>query len=383
MMILLWIITSIIIFSTIVLLHEYWHFKRARIFKVRVEEFWLWIPPKAKEIYTDKKWTKYTLNYLPLWWFVKLNENDWEDSLSNKKAWQVSIILLAWVFMNFLLAFFIFTILFFIWVSPIWINNKIENNYNLKIILEKPWVLLASLTWSIADKAWIKENDILYKINNINVNNYTEVAKIITENKNKQITLDIKRENCEGKKCITKDIKINLTPNKDWKIWVYIWPNIEVKKDFKYNFTLFESIKYWFLETYWQIKLTFKALWILIQKIFNPIDEKERQEAINSLSWPIWITDLITSSIWNWIVFLLILWAVISINLWVFNLLPIPALDWWRFVIVVINSFIEKIFSKKLIKENIENIIHMLFFIVLIVLSIFIAYNDINKIIAN
>ena len=61
MMILLWIVTSIIIFSIIVLAHEYGHFKTARIFWVRVEEFWLGIPPRAKKLLTDKKWTLFTL----------------------------------------------------------------------------------------------------------------------------------------------------------------------------------------------------------------------------------------------------------------------------------------------------------------------------------
>ncbi len=75
-MIVIWIIVAIIVFSIIILIHEYGHFKASRIFWVKVEEFWLWIPPKAKEIFTDKKWTKYTLNWLPLWWFVKLK---WEN----------------------------------------------------------------------------------------------------------------------------------------------------------------------------------------------------------------------------------------------------------------------------------------------------------------
>jgi len=400
MMIFVWIIVSIIVFSIIVLLHEYWHFKRARIFGVKVEEFWLWIPPKAKTIYTDKKWTIYTINWLPLWGFVKLKwddsnetKNNDKDSLVNISAWKASIIILAWVFMNFILAFVIFTTLFFIWVSPIWINQKIENDYNLKIIptfddaiklwvlIEKPWVFLWPLKWSIAYESWIRENDILLKINNTSINSYKEVSNIIKENKEKNMIFEIKREICKDKKCETKNININVIPNKEWKIWVYIWPNIEVVKDFKYSYSLVDSVKYWFLETYGQIKLTFKALWILVQKIFNPKDELERKEAINSLSWPIWIADLITNSISNWIIFIVIIWAIISINLWVFNLLPIPALDWWRFVFIIINWTIQKIFKRKIINYTLENILHLWFFIILITLSIFIAYNDVYKII--
>mgnify|MGYP001942974732 FL=1 len=74
-MVIIGIFVAIFIFSVIVIIHELWHFWAARFFWVKVEEFGLWIPPKARELFTDKKWTKYTLNWLPLWGFVKLT---WE-----------------------------------------------------------------------------------------------------------------------------------------------------------------------------------------------------------------------------------------------------------------------------------------------------------------
>jgi regulator of sigma E protease len=95
------------------------------------------------------------------------------------------------------------------------------------------------------------------------------------------------------------------------------------------------------------------------------------------------MVDFMTKSIGNGIIFILILWAIISINLWVFNLLPIPALDGWRFVFIVINGTIQKIFWKKAINERLEWSIHVLFFLFLIALSVLIAYNDITKIINN
>jgi membrane-associated protease RseP (regulator of RpoE activity) len=62
-------------------------------------------------------------------------------------------------------------------------------------------------------------------------------------------------------------------------------------------------------------------------------------------------------------------------------LLPIPALDWWRFLFILVNSMIEKIFGKKVISEKSETILHLIFFVILIILSIIIAYNDISKIV--
>ena len=434
-MIILWIITSIILFSIIVLIHEWGHFATARKFWVRVEEFWLWIPPRAKKLFTDKKWTIFSLNWLPIGWFVKLTweipntflvynekkelynnadlekdllenkdifDKDWEKiksddkqiilkklkenkadyNLMNKPAWQQAIIILAWVFMNFLLAIIIFSILFFIWIKPLWINTTIETNLDLKLIptyeqainswllIKKDWIIVNPIKDSLAEKSWIKENTIIIKVNNIKVSSLEEFKNILESNRNNTIILKDNKNN---------SFKINLDNN--WKIWAYIWENIKLNKDFEYKYSFLNSIKYWTIETYNQTLLTFKWLWILIRKIFNPETPKERQEAINQVNWPIWIVDFITNSMQAWITFIIIIWAIISINLWVFNLLPIPALDWWRFLFITINGLIKKIFWRKAISEKTEWFIHLWFFILLIALSLIIAYNDINKII--
>lgn len=455
-MIIIWIIVSIILFSVIVLVHEWWHFSTARLFWVRVEEFGLWIPPRAKKLFTDKKWTLYSLNWLPIGWFVKLTwempntflvynekkelynnedlENDiekWKDifdsennkvsnndkkiileklkennasyNLMNKPAWQQSIIILAWVFMNFILASVIFAILFFIWVKPIWVNTKIETNLDLKLIptyeqaikswllTKKEWLVLSPIKWSIAEKSWIKQWDIIKWLTNnewwiIKINDGKELIEIIWNSPNKVLIFEIFRN--------WESIKIPIIPlanngtnwtekiSEKWKIWSYIWENIELNKNFEYKYPFIKSIKFWVIETYNQSLLTFKWLGILMKKIFNPETPTQRSEALSEVSGPIWIVDFISNSLSAWLTFLFILWAIISINLWVFNLLPIPALDWWRFIFITINGLIKKIFWKKIISEKIESLIHVWFFLFLIALSLIIAYNDINKIIS-
>lgn len=444
MTIIFWIIIAILIFSIIVLVHEWWHFASARFFWVKVEEFWLGIPPRAKKIYTDKKWTLYSLNWLPLGWFVKLfwetpttfllydenkkflnneklekfisenkdifdktwekiSENDKKEileilqknkskeSFSNKKAWQQSIILLAWVFMNFVLAFFIFFFLFLIWVKPIWINDKIKTDLELKLIpnleqalssgfLQKnDWVILSPVAWSLAEKSGILKWDIVLEINSEKINSSEKFLEILKENKGKEIFLkkDCSQAKEKNENCI-ENISIKL--DETWKIWSYISENIIFNKDFEYKFWPINSAKFAFIETKNQVLLTFQALWNLAKKIFNPETKQERQEAIDSMSWPIWLVNFISTTFSAWVIFLLMIWALISINLWVFNLLPIPALDWWRFLFVVINATFKKIFWKNFFWENAETIIHFTFFVILIALSLIIWYNDIIKI---
>lgn len=449
-MIFLWIFVAIIVFSFVILLHEYWHFKAARVFWVKVKEFWFGLPPRAKKIKIDKKWTIYSLNYIPLWGFVRLAwespifldlydkdknklssneirkkafswddifdnkqkflkqkdrgyiketflEYEWKESFANKSYYKKSIILLAWVFMNFLLAWIIFSILFMIWVKPIWINDKIETNLDIKIIptfdkaleswllLEKSWVKLYPLEDSIAYKAGIRDWDIVRKVENTLIRDYEILKNIIKENFSRDIKFYIERSfNCDNSwKCEIENIEILVKPSEKWLIWSYLSPNFEVNNDFIYKYWFFESIKYGFLETYNQSILTFKALWFLLEKITYPDKPEERKEAINSISWPIGMADLISKSVSWGIVLVLIITAVLSINLWIFNLLPLPALDWWRFFMLSINSFFKLFIRKNIIWDNAEWLIHAWFFIFLIVLSIIIAYNDINKIINN
>ena len=439
-MIIIWIIIAILIFTIIVMVHEWWHFKAARIFWVKVEEFGIWIPPRAKKLFTDKKWTLFSLNWLPLWGFVKLtwetqrnflifdeknnllnnenlkkfilenkeifdkkwnkiwkedkieilkilSENEANYNLNKKPAWQQSIIILAGIFMNFVLAFFIFFILFLVWVKPIWINNHIKTSLDLKLIptleqainnwiLEKkPWIILSPVSWSLAEKSWIQKWDIILKINDEEINSSEIFMKKIKENKGKTIILT---KSCKNKENCKEKIYINI--DEAWKIWSYISENITINKDFEYKFWVLDSAKYAFLETKNQVLLAFSALSDLAKKIFTPETKTERQEAINSMSWPIWIVNFISETFSSWILFLLIIWALISINLWVFNLLPIPALDWWRFLFIILNSIFSKIFWKKFFSENMETIIHFIFFMILIALSLIIWYNDIVKI---
>jgi len=314
-----WIIIALLIFSSIILIHEFWHFSAARIFWVKVLEFWLWIPPKAKKIFKDKLGTEYTLNWLPLWWFVRLHWEDKpelelnrleKDRFYNKNYFQKSIILLAWVFMNFLLAMTIFSVLFFIWIKPLWVNTIIETDLNSKIIP----------TYEQSIKQWI----------------------LIKE---------------------------------EWTKKIYI------NKDFEYKFWIADSIKYWFIETYIQSVLTLEWLKIIWKKIISPETPQERSEALKQMNWPIWIVDFISKNSSAWIIFISIITAIISINLAIFNLLPIPALDWWRWFLLTINTILNNFFWNKINISNFENILHFVFFIFLIALSLLIWYNDVVNII--
>jgi regulator of sigma E protease len=100
------------ILGILVIVHELGHFVTARLFNVRVLEFGVGFPPRAK-VLRDRGETVYTLNWLPIGGFVKLEGEDGDEaddprSFAAQSLWKKLVILLAGVVMNIALAFAIF-----------------------------------------------------------------------------------------------------------------------------------------------------------------------------------------------------------------------------------------------------------------------------------
>ena len=445
-MVFIWILVSFLIFSVIVLLHEYGHYKTAKFFWIHVEEFWLWIPPRAKKLWKNKDGTLFSLNWIPLGWFVKISGesevfleyyNKHKKLLSRKKLlekvkhyddiydkngrkiskaeekylksylkhdekgknfyekniFQKSLVLLAWVIMNFVLAVFIFSLLFFIGTKPLGINTFIPTDHPSKIIptldraieewliIQWEWTVFFPIKDSIAEKAWIQNSDIILSINGMKHKKIEDIQSYISEQKDKEIHLYIKRKICSSTHtCSNSFYDIYLQVSAEWKIGTYLSPNYQVNEDFTHKYPLHIAVKYALLETYYQIDLTLWWLKILVSNMIFPESPEDRQEAINQVAGPIWIVSVITDSLQGWVSLLLILSAIISINLGVFNLLPIPALDGGRLLLLWMRATIEKIIWKSKLANHIENMTHVIFFLLLIALSVLIAYNDIVKI---
>ena len=435
-MVFLWILVSILMFSIIVLLHEYGHYKTAKIFWIHVDEFGLWIPPRAKKLWANKQGTLFSLNWIPLGWFVKIageseifleyydkkwtllalislskNLKEHEDifdkhgqkikkqerkyiaaRIRGQKVGQnfyekhiiaKSLVLLAGVIMNFLLAGVIFSLFFFIGVKPLGINSFIPTQLPSKIIptleqsigdgfiTQSAGVLLYPVEDSLAETSGIMQGDIMLSIDEIIFSSISEIQAYIKSQANSLISLSLQRGD--------ELLSIDISPDSQWMIGTYIWENLSINEDFEYKYWAIESLKYGFLECYYQARLTLSGLGILVSNIISPETPQDRSDALDQVAGPIGIVSVITQSLQWGFTLLLMLWAIISVNLWVFNLLPIPALDGWRLLLLWIRTGLDKIFWKTALSGNIENTIHVIFFLLLIALSILIAYNDIIK----
>jgi regulator of sigma E protease len=115
------VVIFIAVLSFLVIIHELGHFLMGRFFKMRVEEFGLGYPPKIRRLFTDKKGTEYTLNWLPFGGFVRLfgedratvdESKDVVGAFFTKPGWQRLIVILAGVAINFIFGVLAFSIIY-------------------------------------------------------------------------------------------------------------------------------------------------------------------------------------------------------------------------------------------------------------------------------
>src|ERR1043165_6973691 len=114
--------------SILILLHEFGHFIAAKLFKVRVEKFYLFFNPGFSIFKFKRGETEYGLGWLPLGGYVKISgmidesmdseamkmpAQPWE--FRSKPAWQRLIVMIGGVTMNVILAFFVYAMILFTW----------------------------------------------------------------------------------------------------------------------------------------------------------------------------------------------------------------------------------------------------------------------------
>jgi len=377
-------------FMILVILHELWHFITARKSWVKVLEFGIGIPPKICKLWTDKKWTEYTLNLIPLGWFCRLKWEDpndkadfyAKDSFISAKFRKKILILAWWVLANFFVAWIIFAGVFTAWTKPISVlpENAIQWESQSLLMptyssLEKQWFISGEKTdmplvvdtimdQSLADELWFMTWDIITNINSDTVN-ARNIWAVLKENIWEKINIAYIRNG-------SKTVVSSQCPEDNCVLWIVFstsW-NLQIQ-DIKYP--LPKSLRLWLKEVWAQVDLTFTALWKLWKNLVS-FDRSKIKWSLSGLTWPVWVIKFWENLLNSGGRVLYIAFAgMISLALAIFNILPIPALDWWRMLWVIIQK------ASRLKAEKyfvIEWYINTVFFILLMILWIYIIFKD-------
>ncbi len=388
----MWIVLWILMFMSLVLIHELGHFIAAKKSGVKVLEFGIGIPPKVCKLRTDKSGTEYSLNLIPLGWFVRLkgeDPNNTEDfhaknSFIKAKIRKKIIILIAGVGMNFILARWLFTAIFTMWTQPLSIlpENAVisqQNSYLMPTVnfLKDQWFISGELisvpakiekvsSDFIGQELWLFSGDTILSINKTPVDIWN-IGTVLKENIDKNIDVKFSRKNKTmqaNARCPVDNCILGLT---------FSAGNINLKP---IKFPLRQAMGIGVKEIKAQTILTFSALGTLGSDLVS-FNKTRIKTSLNKLTWPagaikFWETLL---SEW-WRKLYLGFAGMISLALAIFNVLPIPALDGGRLLGVLIQR-IGKLKPEKYF--NIEWYINLVFFVLLMGLWIYILLKDLVR----
>lgn len=342
-MLVVYVLAILFTFGVVIFVHELGHFYVAKKSGIRVENFAFGLGPELFGY--DYKGTRYSLRAIPFGGMVKMAGEYGEDHKGQpdeflSKPWYNRILIVAaGPIMNYLTAILIFTFVIYVWGIPQPSSEPVAG----EIVAGMP-----------ADKAGIKPGDRFVKVNNQEVKEWEEVAKIIHVNANKTIQLVILRDG--------EEMKFEIVPQLDASRNVGL---IGIAPKTEYLRT---SI--------------FKAVWRSIQQVVgwtvftvaylvNALIKWTKPE----ISGPIGIAHAITKATqggWQDYLFFL---ALISTGVGIINFFPIPMFDGGLIVLFLWEGITKKPIGKK--GMEIINTIGLVFILFLLV---FATYNDIERI---
>lgn len=338
-----YILLAVLVFGILIFIHELGHYICARLCGVGINEFAIGMGPRLFGWTSKKTGIQYAVRLLPIGGYVSMvgedEESDRNDAFGNRPVWKRILIVIAGPVMNLLLGFLAMLVL--VTSSGALYGTEIVYPDNGKV--------------QISDAAGLDNGDVILKIGGIGVHTRNELVYEILRQGTEAIDVTVRRG---GEKLVVEDV---------------IFPTIEESGvvfggvDFYGNeesVTFGNVIKHTFFRSISTVKMIVDSF----------VDLVTGRYGMESMSGPVGITQTIGESAANGFSSFLYIFVVITINLGVFNLFPVPALDGGRLLFLVIEAII-----RKPINKNIEGIIHFVGLVLMLGLIAVVTFNDIVK----
>lgn len=391
------VLVFIVILGILIFVHELGHFVTARRNGIKASEFGFGFPPRLigfQYLYENgkrKKWrivwgghdgddpnekkdlaeahekkftggTIYSINWIPLGGFVKIKGEDGGnkddgDSFAGKSAWVRTKVLAAGVAMNFVLAWVLISIVFMIGAPQA--VEEAENVSATKIqisdILPETPAQLAGL--QIGDEIVKNQKNPVGEA--VKLSNVEDVQNYIKNNAGKELDLAIIRG--------------------DQTLSIKITPRISAPEGqglLGVNLAQTAIIKYSVPKALWEgLKTTGNLILAILVALGGIIKSLFMGNGVGAdVAGPVGIAVLTKQVTGLGLVYILQFAALLSINLGIINILPIPALDGGRILFVLI----EKIKGKP-VSQKIEQAFHSIGFLLLILLLVLVTFKDVMK----
>lgn len=343
------LIYFVLMLGTIVFIHELGHFFWAKKSGVYCYEFSLGFGPKLFSFKRKNDETLYCFRLIPVGGYVAMAGEEVDDDRSvpkdkkmyNKKWYQKIIIVLAGVINNFILAFVI-----------LFVVALCSGSYTTRPIIGEV------TKNSSCEKAGMKPGDKILKINGKKTRTWDDVTLTLTLSNNEK-TQSLLVERKDGTK---KELKVKPERKEDKK------GNVSYAYGIGLDTTKYHGLGNAFKYATSKFGSTFNSMIVTIKALFTG------KIGVGALSGPVGIYTIVGSQSKAGLSGLLYLLAYLSINVGFINLIPFPAFDGYRAVIILI----EQITGKK-VNPKVDAIVNNVGLMLLFALMIFITVKDVLK----
>lgn len=370
------ILAALCIFGIIIMIHEFGHFIVAKWMKVKVNEFAIGMGPKL--VSWGKGETKYSLRLLPLGGFCAMEGED-EDaptpaamggnadrepsentsasgngSFAEKPVWRRVLIVIAGAAMNLLLGFVVLAVAFGCFVKPAADGNVYFNSVTVAALPED----------ASSYKTGLRPGDTILQVDGDFIITDLDLTMIMQSDADGVFDMTVRRN---GQKVDLKGVTFPLVKDEETGT-----------RYLKYEFVV-KGIPRNVLSTLAQAGKMEGTMTVMVWRSLG--DLLTGTYGLNDLSGPVGTVDYIGDAVsqassMEGIYNLLQMVALITINVGVFNLLPLPALDGGRLLFLVFEGI-----TRKKVPAKFEGIVHFIGLILLFGLMIFVTFGDIRRLI--
>jgi len=343
------ILATVFVLGVLVFIHELGHFLVAKWAGIRVDKFSLGFPPKI----ISKKWgeTEYAIGAIPLGGYVKMaGENPGEESTGepyefmSKPVWKRFLVIFAGPFMNFVLAALVLTGLYF------FRGKEVQAVFIGEVSQDSP-----------AAAAGIEPGDRILTVDGVEINNFQDMAGIIYKKVNEPVMISWERNGQEFSKAITTyKTKVEQIGGDSVEVGMI---GISPKAVFK-RLGFFTATSAGIRQSAVYVKMVVEFVWGLVSR---QVDARE-------IGGPILIGKLAGATAKAGFDVLMEFLALLSINLAVLNILPIPVFDGGHLLFLAVEKVKGSPVSIK--ARLIAQQIGIAFILILV---IFVTFNDITR----
>lgn len=313
---------------------------------------------KLREENAGREGTIYSLNWIPLGGFVRIKGEDGEnaqdpDSFGSKKPWQRALVLVAGVAMNILLAAVLLSVGYMVGLPQM--TDQLSAETKVK---DRRVEIMQVIPGKPAEQAGLEAGDVVVKLNNLENPRLKEMQKYVDDHRDEKISVTVRREN----EMITKSIQ-PVVYEETGKGGL----GVAIAEVGMVSYPWYQAIYYGFLTSFLYLKEIIVAFALFIKGLF------EGAGVGGEVTGPVGIAVMTGRVARLGFAYLVQFTAVLSLNLAIINILPIPALDGGRLLFLLIAKIRGKENNK-----NVEQLVHTIGFALLLLLIVAVTFHDLR-----